>query len=191
MISQFEHGKVIKSKCLYSVKECSRDKSECMVDIDTQVVNFDMLKREFCNTYLKSSEETMKSVDCYLELDSGDVYLIEFKNGKIARNQILGLKLKLKDSLLLINESFDKNLKFCKNKIIYIVVYNRDKNPSENKVFKDKLTSKSELKHIVRFNLDPFRGILKDVKTLDVYEFKDFWENNIQSHLRNNTKYMY
>lgn len=191
MISQFRQGEVIQTNCFCSLKECSRDKDECMIEIDSSVVNFDKLKREFCNKYLNSSENAMKSVDCYLELNSGDIYLIEFKNGHVSKNEALGLKLKLKDSLLLINESFGKNLKLCKTTITYVVVYNRDKNPSTNNTFKKTLLKRSSLNHIIKFKLDDFRDILKDVKTLDSCEFKNFWKTQIQPNLRNNQEYIY
>lgn len=82
-------------------KKCSKDTSqgndEYLVDNDYRVIDFDKLKELFCKECLNTnSVGVVKSVDCYLELDNGEIILIEFKNGKVT-NEIQGdLKVKLK-----------------------------------------------------------------------------------------------
>ena len=56
------------------------------------------------------------------------IFLIEFKNAKIDQKQKHGLNLKLKDSLLILMDSFGFNLKDFQKRLNYIVVYREEKN---------------------------------------------------------------
>lgn len=181
------------------MKECSLDNSrgkhKYLVDfeVDKKVVNFDEMKRLFCKEYLGIEETSMKSVDCYLELKTGEILLIEFKNGELKKeSEKVKLKLKLKDSMLIICDAFEKSIRDVKDRLIYIVVYNGEKNPQKNKKIKQHVYKQSSKKNRCRFKLGDLDGnIVKKIMTLDEYEFKEYWKKNCEKKLLEVRNYSY
>lgn len=181
------------------MKDCSLDDSrgnhKYLVDfeVDKKVVNFDKMKRLFCKEYLDIEETSMKSVDCYLELTTGEMVLIEFKNGKLKKEEEkIKLKLKLKDSMLIICDAFEKSIKDVKDRLIYIVVYNSEKNPQKNKKGKQYVYNRSSKKYRCRFDLEDLdENIVQKILTLDEYEFKEYWKENCEKKLLEVENYSY
>lgn len=196
MISKFQDGKVINRKCIQSIDVCSIDDNGAgekvkMVTVEDPVINFDRFKTLFCNHELGITEEALKSVDCYLELDNGQIYLIEFKNGKIDNSVRKDLNTKLKDSLLMINHSFEQNLGYAKTNINYVVVYNSTKNGLSAKSFKSAMNKKTSKSKSIRFDLSKMSDILNSVNTIAQEDFNQFWQDKISKRLLNPTNNSY
>lgn len=108
-----------------TLKEASRDSSndrdDFMTESNFEVVNFDMVKRQYLNE-LGFSEEDAKSVDAVFQ--SGDkYYLIEFKNGTIDSKNI---KEKVKDTLLILGDIVGSTLSDSREKFEFILVYSEE-----------------------------------------------------------------
>lgn len=179
----------INNECYSNFHECSLDdedknNKQYMTDINDKVIDFDHYKRIFCNDYLKTSEDALKSVDCYLLLSNNDIYLIEFKNGDISKKIRENLKIKIKDSILILTESLDKNINYLKNKVTYIVVYNESKNKSLNEDFKRMVSVKSKEGPIKKFKLDCMYGMVKALYTITENEFEHFWNKQLKGKQR-------
>ena len=112
MISCFMNGQVIRNNCKKTLRDCSQDdQGYALSNISDDVVDFDNVKKIFCDKHLKTSYTILKSVDTYLEGNNNQIFLIEFKNAQIDKKQKYGLNIKLKDSLLILTNSFGFNLK--------------------------------------------------------------------------------
>lgn len=147
MLSYLQNGTIINRRCIKTIKDCSLDTSNgkkyYLVSQNEQVVDFDEIKRLFCNNFLQVTENAMKSVDCYFELQNNHAYIVEFKNRKISTKLENDLKLKLKDTLLILNQNFQKDMLYFKDRLNYIVVYSYEKNEIKNRNFKEKIFKKA------------------------------------------------
>lgn len=195
MTNKLASNKRITAECCSSIKKCSKDTSqdndEYLVDNDYRVIDFDKLKELFCKECLETTlVGVVKSVDCYLELDDGGIILIEFKNGEVTKSIRGDLKVKLKDSLLILLEAFGKSLGDTRKNVTYMVVYNKEKNKWTNKELKEKMAKKSG-KRFVRYGLSKFSNtVVKDVATITQYEFQRYWKK-IEKNARCIEKYKY
>lgn len=84
-----------------SLRETSKDTSDpndiqYMTSSETEVVNFDLVKRHYANGF-GLSEEVVTSVDAIVPFENG-ILFVEFKNGKVNNRDI---KDKARDSLLI------------------------------------------------------------------------------------------
>lgn len=196
MTNKLASKKRIATECWSSIKKCSKDTSqgenEYLVNNDYRVIDFDKLKELFCKECLNTnSMGVVKSVDCYLELDNDEIILIEFKNGKITDAIQGDLKVKLKDSLLILLEAFDKSLVDTRKNVIYMVVYNKSKNKLTNEVFKRQM-AKNAGKKFVRYGLSKFSNtVVKEVVTITQNEFQKYWKEKIEKKVRRIENYKY
>nr|WP_297283618.1 hypothetical protein [uncultured Agathobaculum sp.] len=122
-----------------TLRETSKDDSnpndiQYMTSSETEVVNFDLVKRHYVNK-LNLSEEVATSVDAIALLEDG-ILFIEFKNGKVNNREI---KDKARDSLLIFLEIIGENIAFSRSNVDFVVVYNLEKNPLPRQVQKGKL----------------------------------------------------
>ncbi|PGH20205.1 hypothetical protein RN96_11570 [Fusobacterium polymorphum] len=173
---------------LSTLKEISKDDSETIVKYMTEsilpVVNFDGVKTE----YLKSfhlSDELAKSCDGLLCLNDKDIF-IEFKNGKsINASEI---KIKIKESLLILTAIIAPDEIFeIKNKGVFILVYNKDKNPITKQKIKQKGIQESPSrdfliryslniggKEFIRYGLEKFDKFFNEVHTYCQEDFEKY-----------------
>ena len=173
---------------LSTLKEISKDDSETIVEYMTEstlpVVNFDGVKTE----YLKSfhlSDELAKSCDGLLCFNDKDIF-IEFKNGKNIKPPEIAIK--IKESLLLLTAIITPNeIAEIKNKGIFILVYNKDKNPITTQEIKQKdieeaLSSqyikqyifKKSGKEFIRYGLEKFEKYFNKVHTYCQEDFEKY-----------------
>lgn len=122
-----------------SLRETSKDDSDpndiqYMTSSETEVVNFDLVKRHYVNGF-GLSENAITSVDAIVPLEDR-ILFVEFKNGQVNNRNI---KDKARDSLLVFLEIIGENIAFSRSNIDFIVVYNLEKNPLPRQVQKGQL----------------------------------------------------
>ena len=117
-----------------SLRETSKDDSDpndiqYMTSSETEVVNFDLVKRHYVNGF-GLSEDAITSVDAIVPLEDR-ILFVEFKNGQVNNRNI---KDKARDSLLVFLEIIGENIAFSRSNIDFVVVYNLEKNPLPKQV---------------------------------------------------------
>ena len=173
---------------LSTLKEISKDDSEAVVEYMTEsilpIVNFDGVKTE----YLKSfhlSDELAKSCDGLLCLNNKDI-LIEFKNGKNVK--AAEIKIKIEDSFFILTKIVTNNeILEIKNKGIFILVYNDNKNPITKQQIKQKdieeasssqyikqYIFKKSGKEFIRYGLEKFEKYFNKVHTYCQEDFEKY-----------------
>jgi hypothetical protein len=155
-----------------SLKEASCDSSikphEYMTESICGVIDFDKVKESVFN----KSAEVPTSCDA-LHFDGKELYLIEFKNGKIEgdNNKVKELHRNAYDSLLLLLEKFGATALSMREKINFIVVYREDKNDCRHKI--NKHVAELAKGGLVRFGFGKFSPWYKSIATLDMNAFND------------------
>jgi hypothetical protein len=180
-----------------TLKETSKDSHNgadiFMTDSLLSVINFDAVKDEYAKP-LKSSEMP-KSNDALFFHDNGDIYFIEFKNGKIDQEKRFEIRLKIFDSLLMLTDIIEKGVSFTRKNLSYILVYNEEKNSPAEKTKSEMQTSPSRdafSKHyigksgtnsnFIKFNLERFQKLyFKKVHTYTEEEFETQFISNLKS----------
>lgn len=173
---------------LSTLKEISKDDSEAIVEYMTEstlpVVNFDGVKTE----YLKSfhlSDELAKSCDGLLCFNDKDI-LIEFKNGKSIKSP--EIKIKIKESLLILTAIITQDeIIEIKNKGVFILVYNANKNPiTEQQITQENIKKSSSSQYIkqyifeksgkefIRYGLEEFKKYFNEVHTYCQEDFEEY-----------------
>lgn len=170
-----------------SLKGTSKDAStpghiEYMSPSDTEVVNFDLVKRSYANQHYHT-EEHAASVDAIFQHREG-ILFIEFKNG-IVKSSVI--KNKIRDSLLIFLDIIGETLTFSRSYIDFVLVYNLEKNSRSESHEKGKLqNTPSGIKiaeHIakkagekyIRFDLERYKGLFfRAVYTLTKEEFNEY-----------------
>jgi hypothetical protein len=122
-----------------TIQETSRyttDGGGCMSSIQDNVVNFDRFKnfvvKELSQQGLAITRPP-KSCDA-LYKNNNDWLLIEFKNGKIDEKKVHEIRGKIFESLLMLTEKLDETIKFTRNNMIFILVYNDQINHSAKRI---------------------------------------------------------
>ena len=173
---------------LSTLKEISKDDSEAIVEYMTKstlsAINFDGVKTE----YLKSfhlSDELAKSCDGLLCCNDKDI-LIEFKNGKTIKPSEITIK--IKESLLILTAIITQDeILEIKNKGVFILVYNKDKNPITTQEIKQKdieeapssqyikqYIFKKSGKEFIRYGLEEFKKYFNEVHTYCQQDFEEY-----------------
>ena len=170
-----------------SLKELSKDTStkpiQFMTELQTQAINFDMVKRDYANQ-LNLSEETANSCDGLISISNFCV-LIEFKNGKIKPAEV---KTKLRDSLLIYCDITKQTISQTRDFLEFILVYNPQNNPDKNhnssnsssRIVIANTIAKKAKTELIRFDLERFQKLyVKAVHTYTPQEFEEFILSNI------------
>lgn len=173
---------------LSTLKEISKDDSETIAKYMTQstlsAINFDGVKTE----YLKSfhlSDELAKSCDGLLCFNDKDI-LIEFKNAESIKPS--EIKIKIKESLLILTAIITQDeIIEIKNKGVFILVYNANKNPITTQEIKQKdieeipssqyikqYIFKKSGKEFIRYGLEEFKKYFNEVHTYCQEDFEEY-----------------
>lgn len=173
---------------LSTLKEISKDDSETIAKYMTQstlsAINFDGVKTE----YLKSfhlSDELSKSCDGLLCFNDKDI-LIEFKNGESIKPS--DIKIKIKESLLILTAIITQDeIIEIKNKGVFILVYNANKNPiTEQQITQENIKKSSSSQYIkqyifeksgkefIRYGLEEFKKYFNEVHTYCQEDFEEY-----------------
>ena len=114
-----------------NLKETSFDGSneEYMTESSLSVYNFDKVVKDYCKTR-KIKKYTPSSADVFYQCKNNEVYLIEFKNGKIDKYEISKIKKKILESLLIITDILEIHISDTRENFNFIFVYNKEKNTS-------------------------------------------------------------
>lgn len=173
---------------LSTLKEISKDDSETIAKYMTQstlsAINFDGVKTE----YLKSfhlSDELAKSCDGLLCFNDKDI-LIEFKNAESIKPS--EIKIKIKESLLILTAIITQDeIIEIKNKGVFILVYNANKNPITTQEIKQKdieeipssqyikqYIFKKSGKEFIRYGLEEFKKYFNKVHTYCLEDFEEY-----------------
>ena len=145
-----------------------------MTSSETEVVNFDLVKRCYVNGF-DLSEDTITSVDAIVPLEDR-ILFVEFKNGKVNNRNI---KDKARDSLLVFLEIIGKNMAFSRSNIDFIVVYNLEKNPLPRQVQKGQLQDTPSRVSIA----DHFMGkARKEFICFDLERYERLYFRNIHTY---------
>lgn len=167
---------------------CDSHNAEFMVNCREQIINFDKVT----NSYLESINH---GIDCIPSCDglvfTDDLWIfIEFKNGKISNTgNYYKVKKKVPHSLNIFCDILGINISTTREKMIFILVYNKDKNKisdserhnSNSKDFiVDHIFNKAN-KDLIGFGLNRYEGVyFKEVHTFNVDEFCEYFDNNIK-----------
>lgn len=174
-----------------TLKETSKDDSnpadiQYMTESELEVVDFDMVKRDYVNT-LGLSEDNAASIDAVVQFED-HIAFVEFKNGKVNNRNI---KDKARDSLLIFSDITKKSTTFTRDKVDFIVVYNSEKNPLPNQMKKAKLQESPSRIAIARHFMEKAQKelILFDLERYEKLYFRkvhtystDMFEKYLSAH---------
>lgn len=179
-----------------TLKELSEDtkNKKYMTESNIEAYDFDIIKEKYeennnCN------KNGLCSVDAIL-FNKDTLLLIEFKNGQLYYNEkykdldsedklnrvsrISNIKYKIRDSILILGHITNTNLDFYRQNVIFILVYNQEKNTS--KIAIQQYVNKKANRKISRFGLDRLENaFFKEVYTLTEKEFDLFLGNKKNS----------
>jgi hypothetical protein len=126
-----------------TLENASKDtqNNQYMTQCRKQVVNFDSFKEHVTEKLNLSGYPY--SCDVLYRYCTNEWFLIEFKNGKLENentnkgfvpksNEFYDVIRKFLESLLLLTEELDQSIKFFRNSITFILVYNEQNNPFLN-----------------------------------------------------------
>ena len=165
-----------------TMKEASEDNSKSSVDrymtlSGIPVVKFDAFKDAFIKNMALTG--TPLSCDVLYMTAQNELFLIEFKNGKIEARKNQDIKIKIFESLLMLSEEFSRTIEFTRDNLELILVYNENANHGPKELADTGLNAIKmivcNLAHIrmIRFGLHRFKKLyFKDVYTYSKAEFK-------------------
>ncbi len=125
---RLKNRKVQSTMHAVSVDDSDKKHIEYMTESMAEVVNFDLVKREYMND-IGMSEDDAKSVDGLFQVkntssEDDGIYMIEFKNGNINARDI---ERKVRDSILIFQSITNTQLESTRNNVSFILVYNAEK----------------------------------------------------------------
>ncbi|MEI0478668.1 hypothetical protein [Brachyspira pulli] len=134
IISNFIENKEINTlENTINITSYSQSDNEYMTKANNIVINGDILKDIYNTKYNFTNRP--KSADAVYKFENGNIYIIEFKNGKINNKEDkLDIFKKAYDTfLILLDIGIIKDLDYSRNYTTYILVYNKLKNDEPNK----------------------------------------------------------
>jgi len=165
-----------------TLKNTSRDKNrqdddKYMTMCETTVVNFDTFKNEFVKKMKLTTAP--RSCDALYMTKYSELFMIEFKNGKIEALKEYTIKTKIFESLLIFCEKLSLTIEYMRKNLSFILVYN------ENIIHGPKQYEDTDLNKIqmslfnlagipmIRFGLNHFKKLyFKEVYTYTKAEFE-------------------
>lgn len=159
--------------CEETLKEISHDRAnrEYMTESKVKAVDFDQVASDYEKRWgLKLNRPS--SADA-LYYDKEHQVFIEFKNGDLS-HEIKKVKKKIRDSILMFCDITDSNMRYTRENMVFILVYNEEKSPKSN--IKAHFTQKAQME-TVRFGLSVYGGsYFKRIHTLTAKEFDRYLE---------------
>ncbi len=138
-----------------TLKEASLDdkNSVYMTELEFPVVNFDAVAEKYLICKNAKAEE-FKSIDAVVRCGDKIVF-IEFKNGSMDKER-KGIRGKMKDSIFILADLLDCTIEYVRNNVVFVLVYNKAKNPRKSKSMDEFADRLAKLGHdrICRFGLD-------------------------------------
>lgn len=120
-----------------TLKNLSKDDSnkrqvKNMTESELKAISFDSLKEAYIRRLKVEGfilTDTLKSNDAlYVCEKNEELFFIEFKNGKISKEEQYSIRKKIYDSTLIFTDVFDLNISWMRKFVKYILVYNHGKN---------------------------------------------------------------
>lgn len=110
-----------------TLKATSKDKehNEYMVNITDMVVNFDNYMDNYVDSTNSINGCKPKSCDALLQLAENRYVFVEFKNGRVDKDDV---RSKMSASCLCLLDTLDKKVDYARTNIDFILVYNKEKN---------------------------------------------------------------
>jgi REP element-mobilizing transposase RayT len=157
-----------------AIERTSLDKAndEYMTHSQMEVINFDLLKKRYLKNNKVSDNSYLSSCDA-VYTHNDEIYLIEFKNGKLNgdNNELRDIRKKISESLLTLLAVIEEDMPFCKNHIHFILVYNAKKNGVEET---EELITDLAKSESVYFGLEGFQRLwFKSVHTYSEMMFNE------------------
>lgn len=180
-----------------SLKQASLDNNNkfvenYMTNLELDVVNFDLVKDKYCK--MNNIKISLNSNDA-LYYDENNITFIEFKNGKISKQEAIKIRGKVYDSVIILSDITTQKISYIRDNVDYILVYNKIKNqenidssskkevdfsPSLNNF--TKTLSKPANKEYVAFGLNRFKNYcLKNIYTFTEEEFEDYINTKLKN----------
>lgn len=105
-----------------------RDKKNIvyMTESAKEVVRFDGVKDNYIESLGLS--DTPKSNDALMEIETGKLVFVEFKNGYMNKAEQFGLRKKIYDSVLIFSDITAQGISAMRECVEYILVYNEEAN---------------------------------------------------------------
>lgn len=142
---------------------------EYMTDSNQLAVNFDHVKREYCNQH-NMSEERASSADALLQV-ANTIVFIEFKNGN-ARDQKREIKEKGDESIMIYCDITGQEISDTRENAEFILVYNEERTRIAKN--EEKAIAMARLSHLsyAIFGLDRHEGLcFHNILTMNREEF--------------------
>ena len=176
-----------------TLRETSYDKdnNQYMTNSTFPAVDFDGVKDSYTFSNSSISAKKMRSNDALVIYNTKQeqFIFIEFKNGKITSDlEKEKIRVKIAESLLILNDILGENLTFDRTHINYILVYNESKNSEFEKQRYSSLTKISTsfaklagMTYLIGGS-DRYKAFFHNVKTINEIEFQ-----NIATELEKST----
>ena len=177
-----------------TLKEISKDNHDgieyYMTESTLTAVDFDAVKDEYVKKQKLGHEgHNPKSIDAIFFDSKGKQVFIEFKNGYIDKKEQYMIIQKIYDSLLIYSDIICENIKYTREQIDCILVYNELKNNEKNKdkISKNNVQNAESRDHIGKrlsrlagtsfrkYGLEIFKNYcFREVYTCTEAEFEEF-----------------
>ena len=132
-----------------SKNDSDKSKTDYMTLDETPVIDFDEFKN-YCTKSLCLPKHP-SSCDALFMTRDNLFFLIEFKNGKLKNITSSDIKYKMYDSLLMLSEKLSRTTEFMRNNLIFIFVYNEDKEDNKRRIKNHVEIKALGLEHLERF----------------------------------------
>ncbi len=174
MIDISEHD--ILSENISTLKELSKDDHDSsnivyMTESNLEAVSFDDVKTQYTSD-LGLRNRVAASLDALALVDSCTIF-VEFKNGSM-KGKVKEVKDKIRDSLLIFCDIVKTDISYTRQNIIFILVYNEQKNPISREEIATHVLNKAG-KELIRYDLEQFETIFfKEVHTYTESQFNKY-----------------
>lgn len=160
-----------------TLKELSfdEDNGEYMTESTLEAIDFDRVARHYEKKW-KLHGDRPSSSDALISYEK-QLVMVEFKNGKLGTPDIRKVRKKIRDSILVFCDVTDSNMRYTRERMEFILVYNKEKTSKEK--MKEHFSKKAG-KELVLFGLGIYEGshFLK-VRTLTTREFQKYLSQSL------------
>ncbi|WP_242347706.1 hypothetical protein [Mucispirillum schaedleri] len=163
----------ILDECIETIYNCSMDTSnnKALVDDNSKIINFDMVTKKYSTQNLIKNNYPQSIDSLYINENIDAIFFIEFKNKhKIEK---VGIKNKIYSSVYILMDIFNLTTDFVRDNIQFILVY-KQKEYKQDEAYKQIVleTQNYAQETGIRFNMNEYKSIFKNVYTYTSDEFK-------------------